>query len=98
MKQFATLTVLLVSLIAVNAADKPKFQVRCPVCLSNQVLVAKSVVGNGGYSTNIAGIEGTMSQWTASLKCGNLACKAKFTAPIKPDKFVPIFPATPTKK
>ncbi len=98
MKQLFALSILTASLIAVSAADKQKFEVRCPVCLSNQVLVAKNIVGNGGYSTNIHGIEGTMSQWHAVLKCGNRACKAKFNAPIKPDKFVPIFTATPAKK
>ncbi len=98
MKKLVALSILITSLITVSAADKQKFEVRCPVCLTKQTLVTKTIVGNGGYSTNFHGIEGTMSQWSAVLKCGNRSCKAKFSAPIKPDKFVPTFPATPTKQ
>jgi rubredoxin len=68
------------------------YQVRCPSCLADQVLWASTVRTNGGYATNYNGVTGAMQQMTASFHCK--ACHWDFTAPT-PDRFVPVFPATP---
>lgn len=90
-----TITIALLALTAVAAVAKDQFNTRCPKCLKEQVLTAKNVVGNGGYSTNINGVAGSMCQFTGNFKCKS--CRAKFSSPIKPDKFVPTFVATPVK-
>jgi hypothetical protein len=72
------------------------YDVRCPVCLDKQVLKAASVATTGAVActTNINGVEvqGSITTQSANFHCKN--CHADFIAQIKPDKFVPLFPAT----
>jgi len=79
-------------------SQTPQFyNVRCPECLTKQTLKATWVGSSGGTActTNINGVEvkGCMQQMTAQFHCNE--CHYDFSAPIKPDKFVPTYPAEP---
>jgi predicted RNA-binding Zn-ribbon protein involved in translation (DUF1610 family) len=75
--------------VAVCAATT--FHVRCPNCLEKQILDSQRVYQAGGYTTNINGMPGNMAQRLADFHCP--LCHSNFTSQIKPDKFVPVFPA-----
>ena len=84
-------TIILAAVVcAQNQPTRPPpaklYEVRCPYCLDIQTLWATQVGSNGGYSTNIAGVDGAMQTMFANFHCSE--CHREFTGWL-PDKFVP---------
>ena len=94
---------------ALAQEPKQLYEVRCPNCLFKGLVLAQNVLANGGYSftnyfpvpppTNAPpgfvpgtiAIPGSMQQLSAMFHCRE--CHFDFTAPVKPDRFVPQMPA-----
>lgn len=95
MKRLVLITTTVLLAISARAASM-LYDVRCPQCLTKQILKATTVGSNGGYAvtTNINGVEVTGSIQTQSGTFHCRQCHFDFTAQIKPDKFVPNYPAT----
>lgn len=82
-------------ILKLKSTEISTFEVRCPNCFTKQVLTATAVIQSGGYSTNYNNIPGSMASRTASFRCP--VCLNDFTSPIKPDVFMPEFPAVPVR-
>ena len=86
--KFSVLVFVLLAGLTLAYAAKQTYKVMCPECQFIQTIEAKKVRSTGGYSTNINGMPGNMTQYSGDFKC--FKCKAKFTSAIKPDVFKPV--------
>ncbi len=73
------LLMLVLALLCV-AGVKRRFKVECPECRLLQIEEALQVSTTGGYTTEA----GVFTQRSATFRCVNKKCRAKFTVPCDP--------------